>query len=243
MTVILSGSPRGKNSKTLRLALQLAEAAGEEVTLFDASAWRIDPCTGCESCFRNGSCIRQEQDDLKEIIDALWNANAVIIASPVYASGMTGQMKTLIDRLSCQLHLMILAGAPAVVITTASRSYHNETAEQLSQVLEFMGASVLEKIALTDRDEPDAILKSTAEKLRTALEPDKVLQLSPRTERWFAIQSRQFGIFKKIMDLLPGKMGEARQWIARGYDRFDSVHELTAKMKIRRSQRSAYERL
>ncbi len=97
--VVLSGSPR-KDGNTERLAdafIGAARAAGKEVTLFRVADLKIGGCRGCMHCFQNqGICI--QKDDMEPILDALRQADALVLASPVYYFGVTAQIKLAIDR-------------------------------------------------------------------------------------------------------------------------------------------------
>lgn len=60
---------------------------------------RITPCTACGSCRENFSCIFE--DDMTPLYPLLRDAALVVIAAPVYFSGVPGPLKLLIDR--CQV--------------------------------------------------------------------------------------------------------------------------------------------
>jgi multimeric flavodoxin WrbA len=97
--VILSGSPRrGSNTDQLTEAfIDGAKAAGKEISLFHVADLQIGGCRGCNHCFKvQGVCV--QKDDMLPILDALRNADALVLASPVYYFGVTAQIKLAIDR-------------------------------------------------------------------------------------------------------------------------------------------------
>ena len=98
--VILTGSPR-KKSSSARLAAEFtdgAKAAGHSVTLFRVAGMKINGCLGCDHCREEkGVCV--QKDDMTQISDALANADALVLASPVYFWGVTSQLKQAIDRM------------------------------------------------------------------------------------------------------------------------------------------------
>lgn len=98
--VIISTSLRaGSNSHAL--AEQFAEgakAAGNAVELISLRGKEIKFCIGCLSCHNTGECIFK--DDVPEIMDKVFNADVVCWATPIYYYEMSGQMKTLIDRMN-----------------------------------------------------------------------------------------------------------------------------------------------
>lgn len=98
--VVLSTSLRaGSNSHAL--ALQFAKGAqdaGNQVELISLRSKEIKFCIGCLSCQRTGACVFK--DDVPAIMDSVLNADVVCWATPIYYYEMSGQMKTLIDRMN-----------------------------------------------------------------------------------------------------------------------------------------------
>ncbi|MBR1786461.1 MAG: flavodoxin family protein [Paludibacteraceae bacterium] len=98
--VILSTSLRaGSNSHAL--AEQFAEgakSAGNEVELISLRGKEIKFCIGCLSCQRTGACVFK--DDVPAIMELVLGADVVCWATPIYYYEMSGQMKTLIDRMN-----------------------------------------------------------------------------------------------------------------------------------------------
>ena len=99
LLVAVSGSPRdGSISRDLLMtAVDAASEEGLDTVLLDVRRLRIAPCEGCEACAR-GPCVID--DDMGDVIELLGRADAAIVASPIYFSGPTSQLKALIDR--CQ---------------------------------------------------------------------------------------------------------------------------------------------
>lgn len=99
--VLFQASPR-KNGNTERLAnafIEGAKESGNTVTKFDVGRMKISGCSDCKYCFSHlGECARK--DDMNEIYDALYKADMVVFASPVYWHGMTAQLKAAIDRMN-----------------------------------------------------------------------------------------------------------------------------------------------
>jgi multimeric flavodoxin WrbA len=100
LLVLLNGSPRpsGNTATLLKEAQRAAEAAGAKVLRFDLASLSISPCRACEDCFAEGECVIQ--DDMEALYEALERADAVIVASPIYFSGMSSYAKIAVDR--CQ---------------------------------------------------------------------------------------------------------------------------------------------
>ena len=96
--LVISTSPRkGGNSDMLAEELiRGAREAGndvEKVTLYDKT---IGFCKGCLTCQSTQRCVIH--DDADAIAQKMLNADVLVFASPIYYYGMSGQMKTMLDR-------------------------------------------------------------------------------------------------------------------------------------------------
>ena len=98
--VVISTSMRaGSNSQAL--AEQFAEgakAAGNQVEFITLRGKEIKFCVGCLACQKTGACVFK--DDVPTIMEQVLNADVVCWATPIYYYEMSGQMKTLIDRMN-----------------------------------------------------------------------------------------------------------------------------------------------
>jgi multimeric flavodoxin WrbA len=103
MTLIVGilGSPRRKGNCDILLdqALKGASESGAEVRKVILNDLVFRPCQGCNDCHEDGSCI--QRDDMTPVYKMLENADAVIIATPIYFSGPSAQVKLFIDRCQC----------------------------------------------------------------------------------------------------------------------------------------------
>lgn len=99
--VILNGSPRkGGNTVALCEAFtQGAEAAGHVVTRFNLQQMTIHGCLGCLKGGKNPDSPCVQKDGMDAIYPAYKEADLVVLASPMYFWGVTGQLKTAFDRL------------------------------------------------------------------------------------------------------------------------------------------------
>ena len=98
--IVISTSLRA-NSNSAALAEQFAKGAqdaGNEVEVVSLKGKNIGFCIGCLACQSTGSCVIK--DDAIEITEKVLNADVVAWATPIYYYEMSGQMKTLIDRMN-----------------------------------------------------------------------------------------------------------------------------------------------
>ena len=98
--IVLAGSAR-KGGNTELLAKAFANGAGQhhDVELVSVADYHISPCLGCNRCYSGEGHRCVQQDDMTVLYDKLMEADAVIIASPVYFYGISAQLKALVDRL------------------------------------------------------------------------------------------------------------------------------------------------
>ncbi len=98
--LILNGSPR-KNGNTAAMVQAFAEAAANrhQITRIDVCAKRIAGCMACEYCHTKGKGVCVQKDDMQEVYAALAEAEMLVLASPIYYHGLSGQLKCTIDRL------------------------------------------------------------------------------------------------------------------------------------------------
>ena len=105
IVVVNAGPRKGWNTDTLLTeAARGAEAAGAEIERFDL--FRLEKYTGCISCFgckrekNMGRCICR--DGLTPVLDAIRQADGLIIGSPNYLSNLTASFRALYERLIFQ---------------------------------------------------------------------------------------------------------------------------------------------
>jgi multimeric flavodoxin WrbA len=98
--LVILGSPRRKgNSATLAAQIsQGARSAGAKVETVYLQALKISPCRGCDTCKKDDTKGCAVKDDMQEIYPKLIDADAWVIASPVYWFTMSAQTKIFMDR-------------------------------------------------------------------------------------------------------------------------------------------------
>ncbi len=101
--VILQASPRAKGS-TAWMAEEYkkaAEAAGHQVTLVNVAHKKIAGCLACEYCHGkgNGACI--QKDDMQDLYPIMAEAEALVLAAPIYYFTLCAQIQAPIQRMYC----------------------------------------------------------------------------------------------------------------------------------------------
>lgn len=98
--LVLNGSPRPKgNTKQMVEAFREgAITSGHHVDVVDVCRKKIGGCLACEYCHTKGKGNCVQTDDMQEIYALLKEADMLVIASPIYYHGISGQLKCAIDR-------------------------------------------------------------------------------------------------------------------------------------------------
>ena len=98
--LVIATSLRAKsNSDVLADSLVAgAKEAGHEVELISLKGKEIKYCIGCIACQKTQKCVMK--DDAIEIAEKVKNADTLVFVTPIYYNEMSGQMKTLLDRMN-----------------------------------------------------------------------------------------------------------------------------------------------
>jgi multimeric flavodoxin WrbA len=98
--LIVSTSPRvHSNSEALAKAFaQGAQAVGHEAEVISLRGKTVNFCRGCFACQVKLRCVIR--DDADEICQKALQADVLVFATPIYYYEMSGQLKTLLDRLN-----------------------------------------------------------------------------------------------------------------------------------------------
>ncbi|KPU45531.1 2-amino-4-deoxychorismate dehydrogenase [Oxobacter pfennigii] len=105
--VALNGSPRKKwNTATLlEKALEGAQSVGAETELIHLYDLNFKGCISCFVCkLKNGKSYGKcaMKDDLTPILEKIAHADAVFIGSPIYFGNLTGETRSLLERMLFQ---------------------------------------------------------------------------------------------------------------------------------------------
>ena len=131
--IIINGAIRIKGN-TDSLVAKIIEGAAEtdvEVNHVTLREQNVGNCIGCYQCLSKSSC--SIQDDMTKLRESMQNAQLLIFASPLYWCGVTGLMKTFIDRLFFYYHPETkpwISGKKAIIVTPMNQQnvvYESET--------------------------------------------------------------------------------------------------------------------
>lgn len=105
--LLINGSPKGKNSNSLKLAYSFIEGLkseyannGKEISIEELhiASMNIDACKGCFTCWKKTPGICCIKDDMQTVIGKQLKADIILWSFPLYYFNVPGILKNLIDR-------------------------------------------------------------------------------------------------------------------------------------------------
>ncbi len=139
--VAVNGSPHegfGNTSQMIAMLGKNLSREGVELEEIFLSQYQIGFCTGCATCLESGSCW--VRDDYNSVVRTVLEADAVILASPVYIFNVTAQMKTFLDRSLGYGHRPRGDWKPGLALSVSAGHGETWAADYLGQVLRLFGA-------------------------------------------------------------------------------------------------------
>ena len=118
--LLINGSPneRGCTYTALAEAQKVFEKNGIETEIVYLGKKPIAGCVACGICRKAGYCVYD--DTVNEVIDQLDDIDGLIVGSPVYYAGVSGQITSFLDRLFFAASSK-MAGKPAASIVSCRR--------------------------------------------------------------------------------------------------------------------------
>jgi len=148
--VIINASPRPQSNTMVfaNHAKNVIESLGGKVTVENLAKKDIKYCIGCWST-NNESCVYPciVKDDLNPIFENMINSDGIIFVSGVYWFGVTAQMKTLVDRMTCLWNngtgRPLLDGKVAAFISSGVEEGNVSAMAPLMATATFLGMHIL----------------------------------------------------------------------------------------------------
>ena len=99
--LLINGSPHefGCTYTALREIAETLEKDGLETELLYLGKKPVAGCIACGACHSSGRCMFQ--DKVNQVLDRLDDYRGIVVGSPVYFSGPSGQLCAFLDRLFC----------------------------------------------------------------------------------------------------------------------------------------------
>lgn len=157
--LILNGSPRagGSTAAMVKTFRQAAEEKGHEVTVFDVCRMNIRGCLACEYCHGKGRGECVQKDDMQQIYARLRDAEMLVLASPIYYHGISGQLKCVIDRFYSALYPTAPEPLKKTAMFLSSGDDHMDVGARFSYEGDFLGYLGLEGMGIFTNHDPDVM--------------------------------------------------------------------------------------
>ncbi|MDO4556589.1 MAG: flavodoxin family protein [Lachnospiraceae bacterium] len=166
--LILNGSPRanGNTKQMIDAFTEGAMSAKHQVDIVDVCKKNIKGCLACEYCHSKGRGECVQKDDMQEVYGLLKEAEMLVIASPIYYHGISGQLKCVIDRFYSAAYPSKpphLKKSAIILSSGASRQYDGALFSYQGDFLDYLG---LENMGIFTV--PGSVSTSKLEELRKA---------------------------------------------------------------------------
>ena len=130
--ILVNGSPHkeGCTYTALSEAAKALNSNGIETEIFHLGTEPVAGCIACGACSKTGKCIYN--DPVNEFVEKAKVADGFIFGSPVYYSGMSGQLCSFMDR-AFYSGGKYMAGKPAAAVVSCRRGGATATFEQINK--------------------------------------------------------------------------------------------------------------
>ena len=131
--LVLNGAARknGNTAQLLEAFIEGAKSTGHHIESFYLQTMDIHGCLGCNGCKNapegcDNPCV--QKDDMAKIYPAFKNSDVVVFVSPYYFWGITGPLKTAVDRLYASVNSLGHAGfqRESVLLMTAGATDYSK---------------------------------------------------------------------------------------------------------------------
>lgn len=98
LVIFTSLRPRSNSDILTERLVAGARDAGHQVEEISLKGKELKYCIGCLACQKTQHCV--QKDDALWIADKMKDADTLVFSTPIYYYEMSGQMKTLLDRMN-----------------------------------------------------------------------------------------------------------------------------------------------
>ena len=138
--LVLNGSPHvnGNTAVLVNAFKKGAEEKKHKVYEICVARKKIAGCLGCEYCHTkgNGECI--QKDDMQEVYSILKEAEMIVLASPIYYHGFSGQLQCAVNRIYALDKPEKLKKAAMIVSSESDDVYEGVLYEYKKSFLEYL---------------------------------------------------------------------------------------------------------
>lgn len=136
--LLVNGSlhEKGCTYTALEQVAGVLEEEGIEAQIYWIGNKPYRDCISCRRCAELGKCVFDD-DQVNEFVELARSVDGFVFGSPVYYSGMTGQLRSFLDRafFSNRGPVNAFAFKPAACVTSARRAGTTATLDQMGKYL------------------------------------------------------------------------------------------------------------
>jgi multimeric flavodoxin WrbA len=169
----LLASPRRQGRSAALLAAFLKPLRAWDIRFFHLSAISVLPCTGCDHCLNHPPDYPcRQRDALPKLVKVLDQADALVLAAPVYYYGFPAQAKAVIDRTYPMYHHPYWqrhARRPAFFLASCASSKRDEFRAIVPEAKAFLNTLAFhytDALLVTGMDRRDARQRLAGAKIR-----------------------------------------------------------------------------
>lgn len=211
--IAVNSSRRRQNTYHLiQSAEELLQKNNIELKIINLYDYDIRDCSGCECCIRKSVC--PVQDDVSAVMQEIIAADGVILTSPVYVAGVSGKLKTFIDRTCSWYHRPPLVAKPVVLMTTTAGGYAKDVLNYMEKVSDFWGMRQTGKIYRTVGNIRQGVTEKELSSFIRAIKSPKS-SYKPALKALISYQVQKV-LALKIMPI-DKEFWEQKHWDARAY--------------------------
>lgn len=138
--LLVNGSPHeaGNTYQTLRIIGDCLNQEGISSEVFQIGTEKVRGCIGCNGCIDSLRCVFTD-DCCNALIEAIAQADGVVIGSPVYFAGANGALCAVLDRVfyAAAEHGRLFAHKPAAAVVNCYRAGATAALDRLNKYFTF----------------------------------------------------------------------------------------------------------
>ena len=200
---------------------------GNEITEFYLPGDLPHFCCGCKTCFMKSEHQCPHAAHTMRIWNAIREADLLVIAYPVYVSGMPGQLKALLDHFAC--HHMVhkpdkaMFGKRAVILTQSLRSSNSAAQKEVKNSLVWLGVSDIKSSGFMMKDgyvweelpeKQKKRIEESVQKLSLRYRSGRIVKAGLKVKLLFAVSK---AMIQRSLKNAEAKSADARYWQSQGW--------------------------
>ncbi|MDD2648186.1 MAG: NAD(P)H-dependent oxidoreductase [Eubacteriales bacterium] len=172
MNILVLSAAR-ENGKTQALTMEAVNSIklhlpGVTVKSLYLSEMQLPLCDGCGACLSSSEANCPHYAAVSLITDAIFWADGILFASPVYAGMISSSMKNLLEHLFFMTHRPMLHGYHIFTLCVGASTGARETAKYLKGIFGSYGADTVTCASIADKGIGSEIMPKTMERVNAS---------------------------------------------------------------------------